>query len=104
MIEKPARTAFLLSLLLLALVGLSVSSLTTNDKQLSTTVLNQGQVLEGSSPPTYFYKFYLKDTSKQTLGAVVLSNNEQVDTGAITGASVSVLNPGTFTCGDSGSD
>lgn len=61
----------------------------------------EGRVLPGSTPTTYYYKFYLKDAS--VLGAV-LPGNTDPDPSLITGATTTVLNPSSFTCGDSGSD
>jgi hypothetical protein len=105
--EKTARLGFLISLLLLALVGLALSSLFANENRSSSEagqkisqVLERGRVLPGSSGPTKYYKFYLKDAS--VLGAVLPGT--EPDPSLISGATVVVLNPSSFTCGDSGSD
>jgi hypothetical protein len=100
--EKTARLSFLLSLLLFALVGLGICSLVGQEKKpVQPKASDQGRVLPGTSPTTYYYKFYLKDAS--VLGAV-LPGTPEPDPSLITGASVVVLNQSSFTCGDSGSD
>jgi hypothetical protein len=105
---RAARLSFLLSVFLLSIVGLAFSTLASNEnktelenKQKFAQRSEKGEVLPGTSPSTYYYKFYLKDAS--VLG-VVLPGNTEPDPSLITGATVVVLNQSSFTCGDSGSD
>jgi hypothetical protein len=98
---KAARLVFLLSVFLLSIVGLTLSTHSSNENRQVSLRQDEGKVLPGSSPTTYYYKFYLKDAS--VLGAVLPGNTEP-DPALITGATVTVLNPSSFTCGDSGSD
>jgi len=105
--QKTTRLAFLLSFLLLTLVGLGFTSLlsdknkTTSENNLSLSQnFAKGRVLPGSVE-SYYYKFYLKDAS--VLGAVLPGTSEP-DSSLITGATATVVNKTSFHCGDSGSD
>jgi hypothetical protein len=111
--EKTARIAFLVSLLLLALVGLNVATFFSNKDESNVSTKQGfyqehelGKVLPGSDKPTYYYKFYLKDASaiSQSSDLIIPVTNQPPDSSLITGATVTVLNKSSFTCGDSGSD
>jgi len=103
-----ARLIFILSAFLLSLVFLDFAKIHSNSqkvdslsskKSLTQAVEEIGKVLPGESA-TYYYKFYLKDSS----AADNITTNNQTDSSMITGASVVVTNKSSFHCGENGSD
>lgn len=58
-----------------------------------------GDVLPGSTGSTYYYKFYLKDQT-----GTAITSQENSDKALIKGATVSVTNKSSFTCGDGGTN
>jgi len=101
----PARAGFLLSLALVGIVVLDFLSLNAFraeenkkevDRKIGFYTQDEGSVLPGGSP-TYYYKFYLKDSAFQNI-----TNSESSDESYISGASVTVLNQSSFHCGDGG--
>ncbi len=105
-----ARLAFILSIFLLSLVTLDFVKIANKQNSDSSNVPRQkvnltqaieeiGRVLPGNST-TYYYKFYLKDSS----AASAITTTNPTDTSKLTGATVIVTNKSSFHCGDSGSD
>ncbi len=104
-----ARLIFILSIFLFSLVSLNFAKIASNTNQqanktsekknLAEAVEEIGRVLPGTSQ-TYYYKFYLKDSS----AASNITTTNQTDTSKISGATVTVTNKSSFHCGDSGSD
>lgn len=105
---KHARLLFVLSIFLLSLVvvdfvRISKNNSITNSTQKSVPNLvakvdEIGQVLNETSNTTNYYKFYLKDQT----GVAITS--QSVDASLIKGATITVSNKSTFTCGDTGSN
>lgn len=104
-----ARLIFILSVFLFSLVSLNFAKIVSKSNQntnrisektnLAAAVEEIGKVLPGTSQ-TYYYKFYLKDSS----AASNITTTNQTDVSKITGANVTVTNKSSFHCGESGSD
>lgn len=104
---KHARLLFVLSIFLLSLVVIDFVKLSSNDSSnrvaqvskpnLIAKVNEIGQVLNENTTTTYYYKFYLKDSTASQI------NSTTKDTSSyISGATVTVSNQSSFHCGDTG--
>ncbi len=107
--HQHARYIFILSVFLFSLVSLNFATIASNSTQKSDLVSERqnlaaaieeiGKVLPGDSQ-TYYYKFYLKDSS----AASNITSSSQTDSSKISGATVTITNKSSFHCGDSGSN
>lgn len=107
--QRSAPLILGLSLVLLLLVGVDfiqvqqLSKETERSEQKSDLVSRAreiGQVLNESSSNSYLYKFYLKDET----GTAITSSSKNSEKALIKGATVTVTNKSSFTCGDDGSN
>lgn len=106
---KHARLIFVLAIFLLSLVVVDFVRISTNKTPTKTTksktdlvakVNEIGQVLNSEvGATTYYYKFYLKDQT-----GVALSSTSNSNTSLIKGATITVTNKSSFSCGDTGSN
>jgi len=101
-----ARIAFILSVLLLSLITLDfvkvsadkIDKTPKNKTDLVEAVNKIGEVLSESSG-SYFYKFYLKDSSAQNT-----TGQSESDSSVISGATITIVNKSSFHCGEGGTD
>src|SRR3990167_1850932 len=104
-----AQVLLTLSLFLLLLVSIDffkiqnlnqVEDRTTQKTDLVAKANEIGQVLNSETGgSTYYYKFYLKDST-----GTAITNNNNSDAALIKGATITVTNKSSFTCGDGGSN